>query len=130
MAPSPEDPIGRVVNAEFIRTAISPVDKAENMDVPVGYIQLYAKISDQDAIQKILDGRYLTVSIGCSTTDVKCSVCDQQISGGNLCEHIRGKRYDGKLCYTCHITFFTIHFLSPRNCHKLNCQYTLPNFLT
>lgn len=59
---------------------------------------LKLKITDKDAIEKVKDGRYNTVSIGCSIDDngARCSIC-----GGvpYECEHYRGEIYDGKLCY-------------------------------
>ena len=97
---SHSDAIGRVINAEYVRTSF--MSDEEDISVPAGHIQLYARITDSDAIQKIMDGRFQTVSIGCSTTDVKCSICGKNISDSGLCEHVRGKQYGDevkKLCY-------------------------------
>lgn len=62
----------------------------------LGFIKLTAQISDPDAIQKILDGRYLTGSVGLTTDSAVCSVCKQDWTGDSgRCEHSPGKTYDG-----------------------------------
>ncbi len=69
----------------------------ENPDYQgLGYIQLTAKISEPDAIQKVLDGRYLTGSVGVTTNRAVCSVCKQDWTGDDgRCDHRPGKIYDG-----------------------------------
>lgn len=60
----------------------------------LGYIQLEANITDKDAIQKILDKRYLTVSVGATTDKAICSICKTDwTEGGGPCEHRPGKLY-------------------------------------
>jgi hypothetical protein len=65
----------------------------------LGHILITAEISDSDAIQKILDKRYLTVSIGASTDKAICSICKQDWVEEGPCEHRPGKVYDDKLAY-------------------------------
>jgi len=66
----------------------------------LGYIQVRVAVSDQDAIKKILDKRFLTVSIGATTDKAICSVCKTDwIEDKEQCEHRPGKIYDGKLCF-------------------------------
>ena len=55
-------------------------------------------------------GLYLTTSIGVSGTDVRCSICGQQLAGGDFCEHIRGNTYDGKLCT------WDVYAFTPKEC--------------
>lgn len=55
-------------------------------------------IPDEEAKQQIEDGRLSTVSIGINATDVRCSICGQNIAEGK-CGHKRGQHYDDKLCY-------------------------------
>ena len=88
------DPIGRVKNAEYIDLPIT-----DDISKPRGYISVLTKITDEQAIKKILDERYLTVSIGGTTNEVKCSICDKNIADSGICEHKKGKIYDGKECY-------------------------------
>lgn len=53
------------------------------------------KITDPDAIQKILDGRLLTVSIGATTDAAVCSICGTDILEEGWCGHEKGQEYDG-----------------------------------
>lgn len=78
------DPIGRIVGAEFVDTGKD-----------TGFIRLKALITDPDAIEKVKDGRYVTVSTSQRPAGpVYCSVC-----GANLldpasdCMHSRGRKY-------------------------------------
>jgi len=84
------EPLGRVVEAVFKQSALKPSTYT---------IQLKLHITDPDAIQKILDGRYLTLSIGGSTNEARCSICNKNIVEEGWCGHLRGRKYDGKEAY-------------------------------
>lgn len=92
--------LGRVFGAKYI--SYSPGE-----DVPEqhgfkadGYTQLTSRIVDPVAIKKVLDGRYLTVSVGMSTDQFLCAICGQDWSGeSGRCEHQLGRYYDDKLAY-------------------------------
>ena len=88
------DAIGRVVSAKYI-TVKNPKGK----NAPQGYIQLQAEITDSDAVTKIKDKRYNTVSISTDARSAVCSICKRDIARDGLCEHERGKKYDGKKCF-------------------------------
>jgi hypothetical protein len=68
----------------------------------VGHILGLWDISDPDAIQKMLDGRYLTVSTGMMPKHAYCNICalEGQITdwSTDFCEHDRGRIYDGLEC--------------------------------
>jgi DNA repair exonuclease SbcCD ATPase subunit len=53
------------------------------------------KISHPKAIQDILDGRLLTVSIGATTDSAICTICGTDIINEGFCGHYRGEAYDG-----------------------------------
>lgn len=55
-------------------------------------------IPHKDGKSGVEDGRLLTTSIGVSATDVRCSICGENIAE-SACEHEKGVTYDGKLCY-------------------------------
>lgn len=75
-----EDPIGRVYANHFID------------DSRGGFTQLEAKITDEEAKQKIIDGRYLTVSTRVSPVDfVECTHCGTNLLTDGFCGHPRGK---------------------------------------
>jgi hypothetical protein len=65
----------------------------------LGHILITAEVTNPDAIQKILDKRYLTVSIGAATDRAICSVCKQDWVEEGPCEHKPGKLYDDVLAY-------------------------------
>ena len=76
------DPIGRIVSQEFVqvkngRGFENDFKRPAQDGLGSGYIMLEAEVSDPDAIQKILDGRYLTVSTGQTTNAAICSVCGE-----------------------------------------------------
>lgn len=68
----------------------------------LGHIELIAEITDKEAIQKILDKRYLTVSIGGNSDMAICSVCGNNLKDekqAQECEHSRGGVFDNQLCF-------------------------------
>lgn len=88
------DPIGRVVNSEYF-----DMETGARSKKPKGYILLTCRITDKDSISKILDGRYMTVSVGSRPDSAVCSICDKDIIKDGKCEHIRGNIYDNNICY-------------------------------
>ena len=74
------------------------MQKAEYVKVPSLFIKLTLHITDPDAAQKVLDGRYSTVSIGAETNSATCSICGQDIVQSGFCGHWRGNTYDGEVC--------------------------------
>lgn len=77
-----KDPIGRIYDAQIIRS--------DAVDEPPNYIQLSIKITNKDSIEKIMDGRYNTVSVGSRSSRVICSECGTVITEEGLCEHKKG----------------------------------------
>lgn len=65
----------------------------------LGYIELDMNIADPGAIQKIQDGRYLTVSVSFATNAAVCSICHTDWAVDDRCEHELGHVYDGKPCF-------------------------------
>ena len=96
------EPLGRVQAARYIDT----------MDGK-GYTQLDVKVTDSEAIDKILDGRYLTVSTHGAPMQaadmkhnfVQCSVCGTNLNKDEWCGHSRGQVYEDEdsgieqICY-------------------------------
>ena len=65
-------------------------------------IHLKARVTDQDAIPKFLDGRYSTVSISGTMGTVTCNVCGKTILKDGkfkFCGHWRGESYKDQMCY-------------------------------
>ena len=112
------DPIGRVIKARYLKTPkgmetdeYKPILKASD---GYGYIDLVVKVTDQAAIEKIMDGRYQTVSVRMSTDHAYCSVCDTDWANDGPCEHTPGKKYEDGLAYitTGDLTYREVSFVN------------------
>jgi hypothetical protein len=60
----------------------------------LGYLQNLVKVSDPTAVQKVLDGRYLTVSVSGDTDMMECSICGKNWLSDGQCHHRFGHEYD------------------------------------
>jgi len=65
----------------------------------LGHIQVVANVTDKNTIEKLLDGRYLTGSVGATTDRAVCSICRQDWTDDGKCEHKPGAVYDGAKCF-------------------------------
>lgn len=84
------EPIGRVVDAYHGKS-----DIANDRDT----LNVTFRVTDQDAMVKLLDKRYKTVSIGASAGKVKCNVCGKDIlkdGAFKFCGHYKGEIYNGE----------------------------------
>ena len=94
-----EDPIGRIVKATFtpLKSGYEFENDYKNPDAEgnrgSGVVTIDAVIVDPESIQKIVDGRYLSISVGHSTDTVTCSICSDNIF---RCEHMPGHRYNSE----------------------------------
>ncbi len=79
---------------DFVKSSTYHMDGYKGL----GHIQLIAEINDKDAIQKIVDKRYLTVSIGGGTNAMYCSICGVD-NKRKSCDHYPGQVYDGEECF-------------------------------
>lgn len=84
------DPLGRVVASEYKQSVI---DSSKHC------IHLRLEITNKAAIERFLDGRYKTFSIGGHTQEVNCSICNQDIIKDGFCKHVRGQKYEDQLCH-------------------------------
>tara|TARA_Y100000310_G_scaffold332007_1_gene406701 strand:- start:2542 stop:4800 length:2259 start_codon:yes stop_codon:yes gene_type:complete len=63
----------------------------------VGYLRSTAEITDPDAIEKFMDGRYQTVSTSATTNRAVCSICREDWAElGEPCEHRPGEWYSAE----------------------------------
>lgn len=56
-------------------------------------------IGDEEGVKGVKNGTLSTVSLGAVIHKATCSICGQDIAKNGECEHQRGRKYDGKLCY-------------------------------
>lgn len=84
---------------DFVRTYLRD-NILEDPDYQgLGYVEITANITDQVAVEKFLDGRYLTGSVGAATDRASCAVCKQDWTKDGPCDHRPGKVYDGVKCH-------------------------------
>jgi len=98
------EPVGRVQSAAFGYS-----ERAQKE-----CIILTVSITDPEAIQKVLDERYLTVSVGGRVERALCSVCGQDWVADGWCEHRPGEVYEGKQCTLImkEISFYEVSFVN------------------
>lgn len=87
------EPLGRTKKAWFGPSKLTDERSA---------IHLVTRVTDKDAIEKFLDGRYGTVSIGGSMGTVTCNICGKTILKDGkfkFCGHWRGESYKDQVCY-------------------------------
>jgi len=86
------EPVGRVMAAKMEKEADG-----------TPYTMLQVAVTDPEAIQRVLDQRYLTGSVGGKAEEAICSVCSADWARASMhnipCRHSRGKTYKGKLAY-------------------------------
>lgn len=56
-------------------------------------------VGNKDGIEGIKNGTLVTTSIGVMVRDLRCSICGKNLAEEGECEHVKGQKYDGKLCY-------------------------------
>ena len=87
------EPLGRIIQSWHGPSVLTDERSA---------IHLKARVTDQDAIPKFLDGRYGTVSIGGTMGTITCNVCGKTILKDGkfkFCGHWRGESYKDQVCY-------------------------------
>ncbi len=82
------EPIGRIIDAKYSNETMSGIDG----------LVFTVEINDKDAIEKVLDKRYQTVSIGASTDKVTCNICGTDRTE-SWCSHYPGDTYDEQTCH-------------------------------
>lgn len=84
---------------EKIYDTLKSFNLIDNKQWPgLGRMRVQANITDEDAIKKFMDGRYLTFSAGSTTDRHVCSICKTDWAQDGMCEHRHGQKYDGEIC--------------------------------
>jgi len=87
------------LQVDTVRTLLNDSLLEDETFEGLGHIQIIANITDLDAIQKLLDKRYLTGSVGATTDKAVCSICKQDWTEEGRCDHSPGAVYDGAKCF-------------------------------
>ncbi len=90
---STEGQTARLYRAEVCRES-GTTSAGDGCQFLKGYAYMLRSEKNRALIEEIEAGIKKEVSIGCSVTGRRCSVC-----GKEACGHQGGKMYDGKLCY-------------------------------
>lgn len=93
-----EPALGRVMISNYQDIVGLTERQIADLKTRTGFIRAFSYIAGDENIERVMDERYLTVSIGGVSTDVRCSICDANIIQED-CEHRLGEIYDKKLCY-------------------------------
>ncbi len=70
------------------------------------YFRLKAKAympkseKNKELMLQIDSGIKKEISVGCAVNKMLCSICGCNRKSGICCNHVKGKKYEGKLCYT------------------------------
>ena len=56
-------------------------------------------IGNKEGIEGVKNGTLVTTSIGVMVRDLRCSICGKNLAEEGECAHVKGQKYDGKLCY-------------------------------
>ena len=81
-------------SVDVVRTLLRDTVLEDSGYQGLGYIRILANITDPSAVQKLLDGRYITGSVGATTNRAICSVCRTDWTDSGPCEHKPGGIYD------------------------------------
>jgi len=96
------DAIGRVRGARFEALVPRSDWETDHLTARIGSqgsgrTLLKTVVTDPDSIDKILDGRYSTVSVGFGTDSATCSICGEDWASAGMffapCDHRPGKLY-------------------------------------
>ncbi len=88
------EPVGRVM-----------ASRMETESDGTKYTRLQVAILDPSAVERVMDKRYLTGSVGGQAESAKCSICQVDWAKEKMmekklpCRHRRGQVYEGKLAY-------------------------------
>lgn len=91
------DPIGRITDSRFnalVSEDELKVDYLSPSKRGSGELLLSGYVAGKDSVEKALDGRFTTVSVGFGTDAIFCSICARDWLGPDgQCDHRPGKMY-------------------------------------
>lgn len=119
------DPLGRIIAARYVDTStglpkyqhlkdcllqdnhqtawrlidLLGMDLLDPKFPGLGYAEVVARVTDREAIERILDGRYQTVSVAFVTDQAVCSICQTNWLQDGKCDHTPGQMVDDKPCF-------------------------------
>jgi len=88
----------RIYKCELVRDPVRITRAGDGYCWLKGYAYMLRTEGNRELIDEIDAGIKREVSVGCSVARKVCSVCGEDVTF-SPCEHRRGERYDGQLCY-------------------------------
>ena len=88
----------RIYKCELVRDSVRLTQAGDGYCWLKGYAYMLRTEGNQDLIAEIDAGIKKEVSVGCSVARKVCSICGEDVTH-TPCEHRKGERYDGQLCY-------------------------------
>ena len=86
----------RIFRTEVVEDPAARTEAGDGYRWLKGWAYLLRSEKNRDLIDEIEGGIKKEVSVGCSMGRSVCSICGAENGG---CEHVRGQRYDGRLCF-------------------------------
>ena len=86
----------RIYRTEVVREPAARTAAGDEYRWLKGWAYLLRTEKNGDLIAEIEGGIKKEVSVGCSAGRSVCSICGAE---NGACEHVRGQRYDGRLCF-------------------------------
>lgn len=93
-----ENQTARIFSTKVVRIPSVKTFDGEDLHQLTGMCYMLKNAENQGIIDNIDAGIYREVSVGCSVSSQKCSICGAEYMGGE-CPHYRGNIYEGKRCY-------------------------------
>ena len=88
----------RIYKCELVREPARLTQAGDSYCWLKGYAYMLRSESNRQLIDEIDAGIKKEVSVGCSVKRKVCSICGEEVSF-SPCEHRKGERYNGELCY-------------------------------
>lgn len=88
----------RIYKCELVRDSVRLTQAGDGYCWLKGYAYMLRSEGNRELIAEIEAGIKKEVSVGCSVARKVCSICGEDVTC-SPCEHRKGERYDGQLCY-------------------------------
>ena len=96
---SAREQVGRIYRTELVREEQIRTAAGDPYCYLKGWVYMVRTDSNRDLIAEIEGGIKREVSVGCSVERSICSICGEDLSDRSRCAHVKGRVYNGKLCW-------------------------------
>ena len=89
----------RIYRTELVREEAVRTMAGEPYCYLKGYAYMMRTEANRDLIAEIEGGIKKEVSVGCAVQKTVCSICGHDLNDRESCAHVKGRWYNGQLCY-------------------------------